>query len=233
MQGRQDKERCKQSLKAKPIQALLITSIVKIVDVGLHQSLKACIIIGLALPSQWKWITSNQGIAMPAKKTSSTKEKAKPKYTNIPTALLQSHIDDLDAIAKAEEMTRSEVVRRAIESFAVNYKTDQLDQRQIQLEKQMKAMEKAVRALLVKSIRLNGQVLYFATLPWTQGVPKSRLNEKAFQDLYEKSAAFSAQFLKSKAAGLLPAELEIAEQQLQSGQSIQPGQPSNSTGEDE
>ncbi len=138
-------------------------------------------------------------------------KEAKPKerrYKNIPTGLAQSHIDDIDAIAKAENMTRSEIVRRAIEAFAFNYKTDQLDQRQLQLEKQMKAMESGLRALLVKSIRLNGQVLYFTSLAWSVGPSKGRLNDKAFQKLYEKSANFAASFLKSKATGKVPDELE-------------------------
>lgn len=145
---------------------------------------------------------------MPPKNTD-TKKAAKPKYKNIPTALLPSAVEDIDAIAKAEKLTRSEVIRKAVEAFAFNYKTDNLDQRQLQLEKRMKAMETAMRALLVKSIRLNGQVLYFACLPWTQGFPKQRLSDKGFQVIYEKSGAFAAQFLKSKAAGKVPEELEL------------------------
>lgn len=151
---------------------------------------------------------------MPSKNTSSksklpkenkAKEKS-TKYKNIPTALAQSHIDDLDAIAKAEDMTRSEVVRRAIEHFVANYKADNLDERQSELVKEMKVMENAMRALLVKAIRLNGQVLYFSTLPYTHGTPKQKLSEKGFQTLYEKSASFAGQFLKSKAAGKGPVE---------------------------
>ena len=136
--------------------------------------------------------------------------RGKPKYKCIPAGLTPSQLEDIDAIAQAEKMTRSEVIRKAIEAFTVNYKTDRLDQRQIQLEKKMQAMEKGMRALLVKSIRLNGQVLYFATLPWTQGMPKQRLNDAGFQMLYDKSADFAAQFLKSKAAGLVMEESEPA-----------------------
>lgn len=151
---------------------------------------------------------------MPPKKTTTkdgakAKSESKTKYKNIPTALSPSQIEDVDVIAKAENMTRSEVIRRAVEAFAFNYKTDQLDQRQVQLEKRMKAMETAMRSLLVKSIRLNGQVLYFTCLPWTQGFPKQKLNDKGFKMLYDQSGAFAAQFLKSKAAGKLPEELEL------------------------
>lgn len=164
---------------------------------------------------------------MPSKKTPSktklqpkqTKPKDKTaKYRNIPTALAQSHIDDLDAIAKAEEMTRSEVVRRAIEHFVANYKADTLDQRQTQLEKQMKTMESAMRALLVKAIRLNGQVLYFTTLPYTTGTPKQKLSDKGFQALYEKSAHFASQFLQSKASGKAPVEVKSAEEGPEEGE---------------
>jgi len=126
----------------------------------------------------------------------------------IPTILSKAQVEDLDAIAKAEKMTRSELIRRAIDAFVFNYKTDQLDQRQLQLEKRMKAMESAMRTLLVKAIRLNGQVLYFVTLPWTMGFPKQRINDEGFKMLYEKSAMFAAQFLKSKATGMALQELE-------------------------
>lgn len=149
---------------------------------------------------------------MPAvpKKQPSSKEKAKPKKTKIiPTRLQQSLVEEIDAIAKAEQITRADVIRRSVEAFAFNYKSDQLDQRQLQLEKRMKTMESAMRTLLVKAIRLNGQVLYFTCLPWNQGFPKQRLKQEAFQMLYEKSASFAAQFLKSKATGLTPEELAL------------------------
>jgi hypothetical protein len=145
-----------------------------------------------------------------AKKQPSTNEKAKPRKTKIiPTRLPQSLVEEIDAIAKAEQVTRADVIRRSVEAFAFNYKSDQLDQRQLQLEKRMKTMESALRTLLVKSIRLNGQVLYFTCLPWTQGFPKQRINDAGFKMLYEKSGAFAAQFLKSKATGLTPEELEL------------------------
>jgi len=145
---------------------------------------------------------------MAAKETSDKKKGRVPKYKPVPSRLSQANVDDIDAIAKAENMTRSEVIRRAIEAFIFNYKTDQLDQRQVQLEKRMKTMESAMRTLLVKAIRLNGQVLYFTCLPWTQGFPKQRINDKGFKMLYEKSGAFAAQFLKSKTTGMSPEELE-------------------------
>ena len=134
--------------------------------------------------------------------------KSKQKgYKNVPTALTQKHIDDLDEIGKAEEMTRSELIRRAVEHFVVCYNADKLDERQSVLLKQMKAMESALRALLVKSIRLNGQVLYFETLPYTMGTPKQKLNDAGFKALYEKSANFAGEFLKSKTAGKVLSEL--------------------------
>jgi len=38
----------------------------------------------------------------------------------------------------------------------------------------MKVMESAMRTLLIKAIRLNGQVLYLTMLPWTHGFPKQK-----------------------------------------------------------
>lgn len=142
---------------------------------------------------------------MPPKNTTA-KNEPRRKYKNIPTALLPSHIEDIDTIAKAENMTRSEVVRRAIEAFAFNYKTDQLDQRQLQIEKTLKKEMKDIRAMLAKATRLSGQALYFATLPYCQGIPKQRLAAPAFNSMYDKSAAWAGQFLQSTAAGQIPTE---------------------------
>lgn len=146
---------------------------------------------------------------MPAKKPAKNEQKPKIKNKIIPTRLPESLLQEIDEIAKAENMTRAEVLRRSAEAFVFNYKNDQLDQRQLKLEKRMQTMETALRALLVKSIRLNGQVFYFSTLPWTQGFPKQRLNKKGFDILYEKSAAWAAQYLKSKAASQLPEDLDM------------------------
>ncbi len=146
---------------------------------------------------------------MPPKKPA---EKAKnPRIRNkiIPTRLPENLVQELDEIAKNEKLTRADLLRRAAEAFVFNYKNDQLDQRQLKLEKRMQTMESALRSLMVKSIRLNGQIFYFSTLPWTQGFPKQRLNKKGFDMLYEKSAAWAAQYLKSKATGQLPEDLDI------------------------
>ena len=146
----------------------------------------------------------------PSKKEPSAKDKEKSrKLKVIPTRLPQHLVEEVAAIAKAEQMSRAAVIRRSVEAFAFNYKTDQLDQRQLQLEKRMKTMESAMRTLLVKSIRLNGQVLYFTCLPWTKGFPKQRINDEGFKMLYEQSGAFAAQFLKSKATGKSLEELEL------------------------
>ena len=50
----------------------------------------------------------------------------------------------------------------------------------------------------MKAIQLNGQVLYFACLPWTQILPEQEINDQGFKMLYEKSGAFAAQFLNQK-----------------------------------
>lgn len=140
-----------------------------------------------------------------------TGPKSGPKYKPIPAALSQKQLDDIDEIAKKEKMTRSEIIRRAVEAFTFNYKTDVLDQRQLEMEKKMKKMEDRFAGLLTKSIRISGQSLYFATLPYTKGLPKQRLNAAAFQDLYDKSGAFAAQFLDSTAAGKVPKHLMLLE----------------------
>ncbi len=145
-------------------------------------------------------------------KNTTKKNETRKKYKNIPAALSPSQLEEIDAIAKVENMTRSEIIRRAVEAFAFNYRTDNLDQRQLQLEKRMKVMEGAMRTLLVKAIRLNGQVLYLTMLPWTHGFPKQRINDEGIKMLYEKSAMFAAQFLRSKATGKLLEDLNSNKQ---------------------
>jgi hypothetical protein len=93
-------------------------------------------------------------------------------------------VSELDEIARAENITRAELLRKAPEAFVSNYKNDQLDERQLKVDKRLHTMEKQIRALLVKAIRINGQNLYFATLPYTMGTPKHRLNDKGFQMLW-------------------------------------------------
>ncbi|MGH9551901.1 MAG: hypothetical protein ACRD3W_21125 [Terriglobales bacterium] len=122
----------------------------------------------------------------------------------ITTRLPQQLVDEIDIIAKAEKSTRSNILHKAIEAFAFNYNTDQLDQRQLQLEKRMKIMENGLRALMVKSVRASGQALYFATLPYVMGPPKGALKSTAFQQLYDTSAKFALQFLQTKATGTSP-----------------------------
>jgi hypothetical protein len=139
---------------------------------------------------------------MPPKKTPEN-PASKLKYKTVPAALRQVHLDDLDEIGKAEDMSRSELIRRAVEAFIFNYKTDNLDQKQIRLEKRMDEMNAGLRNLVAKAIKVNAQVLYFQTLPYLQGMPKQRLTPKAFQTIFDKSAQFGTQVLATK-TGKLP-----------------------------
>jgi Arc/MetJ-type ribon-helix-helix transcriptional regulator len=134
-------------------------------------------------------------------KSSADKPKPKTKYKNIPAALSQAHIDDIDAIAKAENMSRSEVIRRAVEAFAHNYQTDQLDQRQLKLEKKMQTMEDHLASLLAKNAILSAQALYFSCLPYSKGTPKAKLTPEAFQALVNESGFFAKEQLQPKGKG--------------------------------
>ncbi len=80
---------------------------------------------------------------MPTKKPAKTDSKPKVKNKIIPTRLPSDLLEEIDVIAKTEKMTRAEVLRRSAEAFVFNYKNDQLDQRQLKLEKRMQTMETA------------------------------------------------------------------------------------------
>lgn len=127
---------------------------------------------------------------MPLKKP--IKNVDKTSCIDLTTQFEQSQIEEIDAIAKLEGMSRPEVMQVALDFFVTNYKANTLSCDETKLEKQLKEIHK----LFAKIIKLNAQVLYFSTLPFSHGTPKAKLNQKAFQALYLKSSKFAAEFLE-------------------------------------
>ncbi len=136
----------------------------------------------------------------PKKLPSASQTKAE-RNKHIPVVLPQSVVDDIDVIVKAEGTTRSELIRQAVKDFNFNYANNQLDQRQLKLEKQMKDLERGMRGLLTKSIRINGQVLWYLTTIWTHGVPGLPINtvpQELFDDMWKDSRQFASELLRTR-----------------------------------
>jgi predicted DNA-binding protein len=150
---------------------------------------------------------------MPLKKKSADDQNAQKteKYLSIPSALTKTQVESLDEIAKEEGTTRSEIIRQAIQTYIDTHQTEKFDRRESKLERRIQHMEDGLRSLLVKSIRLQGQSLYYQTLPYTMGgLPQRPVDQKTFNLHWYKSSAFSNQFLKAK-TDQLPAAADQTE----------------------
>lgn len=102
-----------------------------------------------------------------------------------------SQIEEVDAIAKLEGLSRPEVMQVALDFFVANYKANTLSCDDSKLENQLKEIQK----LFAKLIKLNAQVLYFVTFPFSHGTPKAKLSQQGFQAFYLKSSKFADDFL--------------------------------------
>jgi len=112
--------------------------------------------------------------------------------------LTHHQLERLGVLAKQEGTSRSELGRHAIEVYLSNYDLLKTNEREARLEKRMRIMEDALRGMMAKTIRLEGQILYFVTLPFLEGLPQRRLSQKGFDLYYKKSLDFAAVLLKSK-----------------------------------
>lgn len=139
---------------------------------------------------------------MPAQKSKKPSSLKKSKANkNIPVVLPPEVAEELDVIAKTENTTRSELIRQAVRDFNFNYRNNQLDQRQLKLEKQLKELEKSMRGLQTKEIRISGQILWFLTTIWTHGVPGlpiQRVSQETFNTMWIDSRQFGNELLRTK-----------------------------------
>lgn len=137
---------------------------------------------------------------MPSKKPSKSDSgnSAKASTVDVMVQFYQSQVDDIDAIAEAEGMSKSEVLRLALDYFVKGYKTGTLGEEQASNAKNLNGMDDEMRELFLKTIKLNAQILYFSTLPFSHGVPRSRLNQKAFQALFVRSSKFAEELINPK-----------------------------------
>lgn len=120
-------------------------------------------------------------------------------YLPFPIRLTKTQINRLDEIAKANGTNRSDLAREAIQFYIENYELDQDNLRQSKLERRITQLDERLRALLIRSIRLGAQNLYFSCLPYIKGgLPKHPLSQENFNKHFTISRQFAGQFLKAK-----------------------------------
>jgi hypothetical protein len=139
--------------------------------------------------------------------------KLAAKYDTVPAALTKQQVQGLDEIAKQLKKSKSELIREAVNHYILAFKGEQLEDREAHLTREMKRLEKGLRALLVKNVRISAQTLFFSSLQFELGPPKGALTERAYQELYKKSRAFAAEVLR--AGGLSAIEEARTDEQTQ------------------
>jgi hypothetical protein len=122
-------------------------------------------------------------------------------YLPFPIRLTKAQIEKLDELAGIKKVNRSDLAREAIQFYLENLEVEQADRLLTKVEKRLQMMDQRWRALLIKSMTLAGQNLYFSTLPYVKGgLPKQPLSQPSFDKQFAISRAFAYQFLKSKQA---------------------------------
>src|SRR6516162_9070190 len=118
------------------------------------------------------------------------------KYLNIPTGLTREQLACVDEIAAREQRTRSQVIRDAVQRLLVDRMQTLYEQREDALVREIQRIEKGLRGLVVKGVRLNAQALYFASLPFHLGPPRGALTKESYLTQYQRSLGFAAMVLK-------------------------------------
>jgi hypothetical protein len=123
------------------------------------------------------------------------------RFKNIPINFTHRQVEVLDELAEQRKETRSEVVRDAVRFYIENLDKADQDIRESELTREVARIEKRLSSLMIKMLRVSGQNLYWATLPWVDGPPKARINQEGFNMHWEKASAFSATILRSSRKG--------------------------------
>lgn len=118
------------------------------------------------------------------------------KYIPIPIGLTRAQLACVDELAAKENCSRSEIIRDAVQKLVVDRVQTLYEQREDVLIREIQRIEKGLRALTVKSVRLNAQALYFASLPFHLGPPRAALSKESYMHQYERSLGFAAMVLK-------------------------------------
>lgn len=110
--------------------------------------------------------------------------------------LPRKQLDALKRAASAQDMTISDLLRHCADIFLdVNQEDPMLT---ASLSGPLQRMEHRLIRMLAKSLQMNGQTLYFASLPWMAGPPQARLNEEGLQHHWSASQNMAAKLIRPK-----------------------------------
>lgn len=110
--------------------------------------------------------------------------------------LPRKQLEALTQVASAQDMTVSDVLRHCADIFLdVNEEDPTLT---LALSGPLQRMEHRLLRMLAKSLQINGQALYFASLPWMAGPPQARLNDEGLAHHWSASQNMAAKLIRPK-----------------------------------
>lgn len=113
------------------------------------------------------------------------------------TAVSAAVEEEIARLAKANKVTKSQMIRQLLEEKLTERANERLDDAYTRLEQRMTRIEERFSALIVKNIRVSAQGLYLTMKGLEQG--HAKLEEEAVERYWEKSLAFAGKVLESPA----------------------------------
>lgn len=137
----------------------------------------------------------------PVKAKGTIKLTGKKRFLPRTVNLTSKQIESLDMIAAEEKKERNEIIRDAIDFYVISYGKAQIDLHQSKLADQLRRVEDGLRALTVKHMRMTGDLLYWVSLPYKDGLPQGRLSKDGASFSWAKlnQEGLSAHWAKAKA----------------------------------
>lgn len=101
-----------------------------------------------------------------------------------------------EQIANAKGKSIAALGRDAIVQYIRRHDRPQQVQAETELSKRLDKMDNSLRALLAKTVRLNGQILYISLIPYLKGgLPPKPLKKESYQGLWIASEKFAGAIL--------------------------------------
>ncbi len=123
--------------------------------------------------------------------------------------LLRSQMDELERLELTEEMTKADLVRLAVQQFIEGKARADEDKKLSKYDERLKRMEQGLRSLIVKSILIQGQCLYYEMKTFSRGgyincpgridgIEPREMSAVAFDNYWDESRRCAANFLRFK-----------------------------------
>jgi len=99
-------------------------------------------------------------------------------------------------IASAKGKSIAALGRDAIVQYIRRHDRPQQVQAETELSKRLEKMDNSLRALLAKTVHLNGQILYISLIPYLKGgLPPKPLKKESYTGLWNESEKFAGAML--------------------------------------